>query len=202
MSSSEKKEGLIFIVSAPAGTGKTTLVKRLVQEFPHVKTGISYTTRKPRQGEINGVDYNFIEESEFKAKIHAGELLEYVQLYGFYYGTSSSWVEEQIKNGHHVVLVIDTQGGLNLKLKGSSLGLKSKVHAVFIFIEPPSLEELKRRLLIRKTEPDHVIEQRLACAAREMQQGKQYDYKIINDQIDAAYHVLRSILVAEEHRIR
>ena len=193
MSSSEKKEGLIFIVSAPAGTGKTTLVKRLTQEFPHIKSSISYTTRKPRQGEINGVDYNFIDKTEFEAKINAGEFLEYVQLYGFYYGTSRKWVEGQLKKGNHVVLVIDTQGGLNLK---------EKISAIFIFIEPPSLEELKKRLLLRKTEPARIVEERLECAAREILQGKQYNYRIINDQIDAAYQVLRSILVAEEHRIR
>lgn len=193
MSSSKRKEGLVFVVSAPAGTGKTTLVKRLTQEFPYVKSSISFTTRKPRQEEMNGVDYNFISKDEFEAKIKAGELLEYVQLYGFYYGTSRIWVEEQLKKGNHVVLVIDTQGGLKLK---------EKVPAIFVFIEPPSLEELKRRLLLRKTEPDCVIEQRLACATREIVQGKQYNYRIINDQIDAAYQVLKSILVAEEHRIK
>lgn len=193
MSNNDKKEGLIFIVSAPAGTGKTTLVKKLTQEFPQVKSSISYTTRKPRQGEIDGVDYNFIGTAEFEEKIKMGELLEYVQLYGFYYGTSRTWVDEQIKQGHHVVLVIDTQGGLILK---------DKIQAVFIFIAPPSLEELKKRLLIRKTEPASVIEQRLTCVFREIKQGEQYNYKIVNDQIDAAYDVLRSILVAEEHRIR
>lgn len=192
MSSSEKKEGLIFIISAPAGTGKTTLVKRLTQEFPHIKSSISYTTRKPRSGEVDGVDYNFIDVDEFESKIKAGELLEYVQLYGFYYGTSRKWVEEQLKKGNHVILVIDTQGGLNLK---------GKIPAVFIFIEPPSLDELKKRLLLRRTEPTSVVEERLECAAREIQQGKQYNYRIINDQIDTAYQILRSILVAEEHRI-
>ena len=193
MSSSEKKEGNVFIISAPAGTGKTTLVKKLTQEFPYVRSSVSYTTRPPREGEINGIDYNFISLKEFEDKIQADDLLEYVQLYGFYYGTSRQWVDDQIKRGHYVVLVIDTQGGLILK---------EKIKAVFIFIEPPSLDELKRRLLLRKTEPMSVIEQRMACAKREIEQGKQYDYRIINDQIDVAYQALRSILVAEEHRIR
>lgn len=193
MSNKELKEGLIFIISAPAGTGKTTLVKRLLKELPHVKPSISFTTREPRPGEANGIDYNFIKEEEFIEKIKTNELLEYVQLFGCYYGTSRVWVEEQLKKGNHVVLVIDTQGGLHLK---------EKIDAVFIFIEPPSLEELKKRLLIRKTESDLAMKERLACSEREMQEGKQYDYKIINDELNEAYQILRSIVVAEEHRIR
>lgn len=184
------------MISAPAGTGKTTLVKKLTQEFPRIKPSISYTTRKPRTGEIDGIDYHFISEEEFKTKIKANELLEYVQLYGFYYGTSRLWVKEQLRNGNHVVLVIDTQGGLNLKPKFLP------AEAVFIFIEPPSLEELNKRLQFRKTEPASAIEQRIACANREIEQGKQYNYRIINDQIDAAYDTLKCIFVAEEHRIR
>lgn len=193
MLSNEKKRGLVFVVSAPAGTGKTTLVRKLKQEFPQVKSSISYTTRIPRLEETNGVDYNFIDEAEFEDKIKSGELLEYVMLYGFHYGTSRLWVEEELKKGTHVVLVIDTQGGLNLK---------NKIPAIFIFIAPPSLEELKKRLLMRKTESTEVIEERLACAAREINQGNHYDYKIINDEIDTAYNVLRSIFIAETHRIR
>lgn len=190
---SKTAEGLIFVVSAPAGTGKTTLVKKLTHEFPDAKTSISFTTRKPRNQEMQGIDYHFIDEAEFKEKIEAGEFLEYVQLYGFYYGTSRRWVEEQLKSGKHVILVIDTQGGLKLK---------EKISAVFIFIEPPSLEVLKQRLMTRKTETAEVIQKRLACAEREMIQGNQYNYRIINDQIDTAYHVLKSIFIAETHRIR
>jgi len=187
------RKGLIFIISAPAGTGKTTLVKRLIHEFPHVVQSLSYTTRAPRKGEINGVDYNFIDRATFEEKIRSGELLEYIELYGFYYGTSCLWVEEQRKKGNHVILVIDTQGGLNLK---------TKIQATFIFIEPPSLEELKNRLILRKTEPLSVIEKRLSCVERELEQGKNYDYRIINDRIDVAYQVLKSIFIAETHRIR
>lgn len=193
MSNNKTKKGLVFIISAPAGTGKTTLVKRLKEEFPDIKSNVSFTTRKPRPGEIDGIDYHFIDQETFEEKIRAGELLEYVQLYGFYYGSSKNWVEEQLKKGNHVVLVIDTQGGLNLK---------NKIPAIFVFIEPPSLDELKRRLFGRQTEPDQVIEQRFACAAREIEQGKQYDYRIINDLIDPAYEILKSIFIAELHRIR
>lgn len=180
-------------MSAPAGTGKTTLVKRLVQEFPEIKSSLSYTTRKPREGEINGVDYNFIDKTQFEAKIEAGEFLEYVKLYDSYYGTSRAWVQEEQNKGYHIILVIDTQGGL---------ALKEKIEAVFIFLEPPSLEELKKRLLLRQTESLNVIDKRLSCVDREMQQGQEYDYKIINDQIDVAYQVLKSIYIAETHRIK
>lgn len=190
---SSKEKGLIFVVSAPAGTGKTTLVKRLARDFNYVIPSISFTTRQPRSGEKEGLDYYFISKAEFENKIKAHEFLEHVELYGDYYGTSRKWVEEEQKKGHHVVLVIDTQGALKLK---------DKISAIFIFIEPPSLEELKSRLLLRKTEPLSVVEKRLACAEREIEQGKYYNYRIINDQIDAAYQVLKSILVAEEHRIR
>ncbi|MBN9379031.1 MAG: guanylate kinase [Chlamydiales bacterium 38-26] len=188
------EKGLLFIVSAPAGTGKTTLVKKLTQEFPHVISSLSFTTREPRNGEADGIDYNFISKTDFEERVKRGDLLEFVELYGHYYGTSKKWVENQQAQGNHIVLVIDTQGGLLLK--------KKNVPAVFIFIEPPSLEELKRRLLARKTESLTVIEERLSCVVRELQQGAEYDYRIINDQLDVAYQVLKSIFIAEMHRIR
>ena len=191
--SSEVRKGLVFIISAPAGTGKTTLVQRLVQDFKNVKQSISFTTRQPRPGELDGIDYYFVSKEAFEAKVAKGDFLEHVELYGDYYGTSREWVENQQNEGNHVVLVIDTQGGLKLK---------DKIPAVYIFLEPPSLEELKRRLLSRKTEQSQVIDKRLACVEREMEQGKQYDYKIINDQIEDAYQVLKSILIAEGHRCR
>lgn len=186
------KHGMIFIVSAPAGTGKTTLVERLVNEFPCVKTSVSYTTRKPRPGEIEGVHYHFVTKEVFERKIADNDFLEYAMLYGNYYGTSRSWVSEKLKKGKHVMLVIDTQGALQL------LG---KIEATFIFIEPPSLDELRKRLNNRKTEPPEVIEERLAWAKKEIESGRCYDYCIVNDDLDTAYDVLRSILIAEEHRI-
>lgn len=184
-------QGLIFIVSAPAGTGKTTLVQRLVNEFPCVEMSVSYTTRKPRPGEKEGVHYNFVTKEEFEKKIADNDFLEYATLYGNFYGTSQSWVSERLKKGKHVMLVIDTQGALQL------LG---KIEAAFIFIEPPSLEELRKRLNNRKTEPPEVIEERLAWAKKEIESGRHYDYRIVNDDLDTAYDVLRSILIAEEHR--
>lgn len=187
----DRAKGLIFVVSAPAGTGKTTLVDMLTREFTSAIANVSYTTRPPRSGEVNGQHYHFVTESEFEAKIAASDFLEYVKLYGTYYGTSRRWIEEQRKSGRHVILVIDTQGALQLK---------GHCDATFIFIRPPSLEVLKQRLVNRQTESAEMIEKRLACAERELNAAQYYDYQIINDDLNEAYQVLRSIVIAECHR--
>jgi guanylate kinase len=187
----ETNEGLVFIVSAPAGTGKTTLVQRLVHEFPSIIANISYTTRQPRAGEIEGVHYHFISDSEFEAKITANDFLEYVNLYGTYYGTSHQWIQEQQQKGKHVVLVIDTQGALQLK---------GRIPAILIFIRPPSIEVLRSRLMQRQSETAEMIEKRVAWAQRELEAARQYDYQLINDDLDIAYQILRSIFIAESHR--
>lgn len=184
--------GLVFIVSAPAGTGKTTLVNMLTEEFPCVVAGVSFTTRPPRHGEVNGQHYYFISEEEFAHKISKGEFLEYVRLYGFYYGSSRVWLEEQRNKGKHVILVIDTQG---------TMQLKGQIDATTIFIRPPSLQELEKRLLLRKSEPQDVIDQRVQWAHEEMKVQDHYDYCIINDDLDTAYQALRSIVIAQEHKI-
>jgi guanylate kinase len=185
------KKGLVFVVSAPAGTGKTTLVKMLKEEFACVTGSVSYTTRAVRSGELDGKDYHFISEAEFEAKIHAGEFLEYARVFDHFYGTSRNQVEALQEKGKHVVLVIDTQGALQLM---------GRFKASYIFISPPSLSELKKRLYGRKSEADHVIEQRLSWAEKEISLAHNYDYRIINDHLKVAYDVLRSILIAEEHK--
>lgn len=187
----ETKEGLTFIVSAPAGSGKTTLVQKLVHEFPSIVASISYTTRQPREGEIQGVHYHFITDSEFEAKIAANDFLEYVKLYGTYYGTSRQWIKEQQQQGKHVILVIDTQGALQLK---------GKIPAVLIFIRPPSIEVLRYRLIQRQTESLEVIEKRLKWAQMEFEVAQQYNYQLTNDDLETAYQVFRSIFIAESHR--
>lgn len=184
-------EGLLFIVSAPAGTGKTTLVDKLLKDFSNVVASISFTTRKPREGEIPGVHYHFISESAFEKKIDEGDFLEYVKLYGTYYGTSKQWVREQQKQGKHVVLVIDTQGALKLR---------QSLPVVMIFIRPPSLEVLRNRLVRRQTETPGMIEQRVNWAEKELEVVNSYDYTIINDDLEMAYQILRSIFIAECHR--
>jgi guanylate kinase len=187
------KQGLAFVISAPAGTGKTTLAKMLAEEFPHVITSVSFTTRKPRHGEIPGKDYHFLSADEFEKKIESEDFLEHVQLYGNCYGTSRQWVQEQLRNGKHVIMTIDTQGGLLLK---------NQFPAIFIFILPPSLNELRKRLEQRKTETPEGIEKRLEVAKKEVEAAHLYDYNIVNDNLEVAYQTLRSILIAEEHRVR
>lgn len=186
------KKGLVFVVSAPAGTGKTTLVHMLTQEFPCVVGSVSYTTRNQRPGEIAGVHYHFVSREEFESRIEKHEFLEFVQLYGDYYGTSKLTVQELQEQGKHVILVIDTQGALQLK---------TRFPAIFIFLRPPSMQILRERLAQRKTESSVMIEERLAIAKKEMEAMCHYDYCITNDDLSTAYQVLRSILIAEEHRV-
>jgi len=185
------KEGIVFIVSAPAGTGKTTLVRMLCAEFPCVVMSISFTTRKPRPGEIEGKDYHFISQEEFKRRIEKGDFLEHARVFEEHYGTSRHAVEELRKSGKHVVLVIDTQGAMQLI---------KKFDAVFIFILPPDADELQRRLVGRKSESQGAMEQRLSWAQKELALASSYDYQIINDDLQTAYAALRSIVIAEEHR--
>lgn len=187
------KKGLVFVVSAPAGTGKTTLVRMLREEFHNVIESISFTTRPPRPNEVPGRDYNFITEPEFRQKIEENEFLEYAQVFHQYYGTSRLFVEGQQEKGKHVILVIDTQGALQIK---------GKLEATFVFISPPSLDELRARLYRRKSETEEAIETRLSWAEKEMALAKDYDYHIVNDNLKTAYDALRSILIAEEHRNR
>lgn len=187
-----ESEGLMFIFSAPAGTGKTTLVQMLVQEFPRIIASVSFTTRKPRQGELPGVHYHFITEAEFEEKIADDDFIEHVKLYGDYYGTSRKWIAEQHKQGKHVVLVIDTQGALQLK---------GKIPAIFIFIRPPSLEVLRTRLKNRKSEAPEMIEKRLEWAKNELAAARHYDYQIVNDDLMVAYQILKSVVIAECHRV-
>lgn len=184
--------GRLFVVSAPAGTGKTTLVGMLVQEFQEVQESISCTTRRPRSMEVAGEHYHFLDHSEFARRQKEGEFLESAEIYGDSYGTSQVLLEQQRK-GHHVVLTIDTQGATQVRERYED--------AVLIFITPPSFEVLRQRLEGRKTESAEVIAQRVAWAEYELQQVHHYDYHVINDTLDHAYAILRSILIAETHKI-
>jgi guanylate kinase len=186
--------GFVFVLSAPAGTGKTTLVRMLSQELDCIVESISYTTRPPRSNEIEGRDYFFISKKEFASKVEKGDFLEYATVFGYNYGTSYEYVASQQSKGKHVFLVIDTQGAIQLK--------KKKIPAVYIFLSPPSLEVLKSRLLKRKTEDKEALAQRLSWAEQELQKINNYDYHIVNDSLEHACAVLRSIIIAEEHRVR
>ncbi len=188
-----RSEGFVFVLSAPAGTGKTTLVRMLAQEFPCIYESVSCTTRPIRPGEVEGKDYHFLNTEQFEAKIAEGDFLEYAEVFGYYYGTSKSVVTKHQKMGEHVFLVIDTQGAMKLKSQGFP--------AILIFLSPPSLEELQRRLINRRTDPQDVIEKRLSWAKKELARADKYDYHIVNDRLEEAYAVLRSIVIAQEHRV-
>lgn len=185
------KRGLVFVVSAPSGTGKSTLVNMLYREFNCVKQSISYTTRKPRSGEVDGRDYHFITHEAFEKKIEEGDFLEYAKVYSDYYGTSHQFVKEQQEAGFHVILVIDTQGALQL--------MKS-FKATFIFISPPNMDALRTRLNARLSDTNETIEKRLSWAEKEISLAPRYDYHIINDDLQIAYTVLKSIFIAVEHK--
>jgi guanylate kinase len=163
----------------------------LTQEFPSVRESVSLTTRAPRANEVPGEHYHFVTEEDFARRIEEGEFLEHAAVFGAYYGTSRKEVEAQTAQGKHVVLVIDTQGALQLR---------GTLDEVMIFVSPPSLAELRRRLESRSTEPQDVIEERLSWAEREIAALENYDYHIVNENLQIAYEVLRSIVIAEEHR--
>jgi guanylate kinase len=185
--------GRLFILSAPAGTGKTTLVRLLMENFPSVVESISCTTRLPRALEEEGKDYFFLTREVFEEKKKNGDFLESAEVFGHLYGTSKEFVEEQRKQGKHVVLVIDTQGAIFLQ--------SQKIEATYIFIAPPDLHVLKERLLRRKTETDAEREERLSWARREMECAASYDYLIVNSDLKIAYEILKSVLIAEEHKV-
>lgn len=186
-------KGLIFVVSAPAGTGKTTLIRMLKEEFSCIEESVSSTTRAPRAGEVNGKDYWFVSEEEFKESIANNEFLEHSEVYGKLYGIGKKQLQEKIDSGKHVFLVIDTQGAVQLQKRG--------IKAVYIFIEPPNMDALKERLSKRKTEDEAKQIERLSWAKKEMSHSSTYDYLIVNEDLNVAYSVLKSILIAEEHRI-
>ena len=187
------RPGLAFVVSGPSAAGKTTLVAMLCNEFKCVEKSVSFTTRPPRPAEIPGVDYNFISTAEFEEMIRSGDFLEYAKVFDHYYGTSKNLVDTQKKKGNHVILVIDTQGAI--QLMGS-------YDAAFIFISPPSIDELPKRMNFRKSDSKDAIKHRLSWPEKEMSLSSRYDYVIVNEDLQVAYQVLRSILIAEEHKNR
>jgi guanylate kinase len=186
------KKGLIFVMSAPAGTGKTTLTSRLYAEYEGtVVPSISCTTREKRPGEIDGVHYFFLSVADFQSKVERGEFLEYTELFGAYYGTLKTSITRPQEQGQHVFMVIDTQG---------ALAVKKHLEATFIFLVPPSQKILKERLIKRNTESEDFVKQRLERSVAELSFAKEYDYIIVNDELEIAYQAIKSIIVAEEHR--
>ena len=184
--------GIIFILSAPSGTGKTTICKLLTQKLPDLKFSISHTTREPRNGEVKGTDYHFISKKEFEEKIERGEFLEWAKVFKNYYGTAFESVDRHHLNGDDVLIELDVQGAQSLR----------DIHykAVFIFMMPPSLEVLETRLKNRETESASIIQERLKISEKEMQLSPLYDYILTNVDAEQTIDHLISIITAEHFR--
>ncbi|VAW40415.1 Guanylate kinase [hydrothermal vent metagenome] len=186
-----KLVGTLFIVSAPSGTGKTSLVNALVRDTNHLKLSISSTTRKPRPREIDGYHYHFIEESKFQQKITAGDFLEYAKVFGNLYGTALESVDKMLHEGHDVVLEIDWQGAQLIKSK--------RTNAISIFILPPSINALRERLESRGQDSKAVIDARMKKSIHEISHFAEADYLVINDDFEDALKCLKTIVRA--HRL-
>src|SRR5262245_20574160 len=179
-------QGNLYIVSAPSGAGKTTLLQHLLRSFKDLKFSVSHTTRPPRPGESEGVEYYFTDRASFMGMVDRGEFLEWAEFNGHLYGTTRGFVTEHLDAGRDVILDIDVQGAKQVKSAVSE--------AIAIFVLPPSFEELKRRLKDRMLEPDDVIRRRLEIAKREILFYRDYDYIIINDVLDHSIRLLESIV--------
>jgi guanylate kinase len=186
--------GLLFIVSAPSGAGKTTLVERLVHTVPHLRMSRSYTSRPARVGEQEGVDYNFVSRDRFEAMAAAGDFLEWADLFGNCYGTCAVDTEAVLAGGDDLVLVIDVQGARQVRNRG--------IETVGVFVLPPSASALEARLRGRSKDSEAQIRTRLETACREVGEFAGYEYVIVNDTVDLAVDRLRGIVLAERARVR
>jgi guanylate kinase len=185
--------GLLFIVSAPSGAGKTTLVERLVEHTPRLKMSRSYTSRAAREGETDGVDYNFVTRQTFEAMVAGGQFLEWADVFGNLYGTGAADTDALLASGHDVVLVIDVQGARKVRASG--------LDATTVFVMPPSSRILEQRLRGRSKDSEAEIQRRLQVARDEVASYAEYDFVVVNDELTAAVDRLRSIVVAERARL-
>jgi guanylate kinase len=185
--------GHLFILSAPSGAGKTTVCEALLADLPDLRRAITTTTRPPRPGEVNGVDYFFLAREEFQEKLKAGRFLEHAVIYDNYYGSGRDYIEAELDAGRDVILVVDVQGAQSIQETG--------VRAVYIFLLPPSLDVLKARLVDRNTDSSEVIAKRSAQAIEEISRYKGYDYCVINDDLSVAVADIKAIIRAEKNRV-
>ena len=181
-----KRRGMLLVVSAPSGAGKTTIVKEILRAYPTFGLSVSATTREKRRGEVDGKDYFFLSRSEFERKIAAGDLVEHEEIYSNYYGTLKIEVENALSNGRDIVFDVDVNGGLSIKAKFPE--------AILVFIKPPSIEILRRRLKGRGSETDAQIEKRMARVEMELEKGEGFDYIIINDELKRAVNEVFGII--------
>jgi guanylate kinase len=191
---SSRRRGLLFIVSAPSGAGKTTLVERLVEVTPQLRMSRSYTSRPARDGECDGVDYHFITRERFELMIAAGEFLEWADVFGNLYGTSAADTDRILESGCDVVLVIDVQGARQVRERG--------METVAIFVMPPSAEVLERRLRGRSKDSEEQIRRRLDVARQEVAAFAEYEYVVVNDDVAPSVERLKGIVLAERAKLR
>jgi len=186
------KKGLLIVISAPSGTGKSTLIRELRHAIPDLEYSVSVTTRQPRRGEKNGIDYDFVAKEEFEQSIAADEFLEYAQVFDHYYGTKRSSVEGAIHDGKDILLDVDIQGAIQIK---------HKCDGIFIFVIPPSLKILEDRLRKRNTDVEQEIVKRIARAKEEISNFVNYEYVIYNDYLADSINKLKAIISAEKCKV-
>lgn len=179
-------QGSLFIVSAPSGAGKSSLVKAMLEADPQLRLSVSYTTRAPRPGEVNGREYHFVERDAFQAMLGRGEFLESAEVYGNWYGTSQTWIESEMAAGRDIILEIDWQGAAQVR--------KLFPAAIALFILPPSIEELRRRLTGRNQDSEEVIARRVAAAQQDIAHAVEFDYLVVNDRFEEALADLLAIV--------
>lgn len=187
------QKGLLIVISGASGTGKGTVCKKILSDLPEVAYSISATTRAPRPGEVDGKEYYFLSVEKFKSWIADGKFLEHAEVYGNFYGTPLNKIEERLNRGEDILLEIDVQGALNVKRKCPE--------GVYIFLLPPSLEELKRRIEGRGTETPESLSRRMKNALAEINVGLEYDYVVVNDSIENAVEKIKAILTAERLKV-
>ena len=187
-----ERTGMLLIISGPSGTGKGTLVKKLMDSDPTFRFSCSVTTRKPREGEIEGVHYHFVSDEEYERLVQNGEFLEHATVHGHHYGTLRKPVEEMMAQGYHVLLDIDPQGAISV--------MENAREYVSVFILPPSFEDLRIRLHTRNTDDPVEIERRLRNARGEVKKIERYQYAVINDNLELAFSQLQAIVSAEKQR--
>ncbi|MDX1800539.1 MAG: guanylate kinase [Marinobacter sp.] len=187
------EKGTLYVISAPSGAGKTSLVGALLERDSLLGVSVSHTTRPMRPGEVDGVNYHFVSRPEFEAMISEGQFLEHASVFGNYYGTSQVWVEQTLAAGRDVILEIDWQGAVQVR--------RLMTDCVSIFIAPPSPEVLRERLTGRGTDSPEVVERRLREAREECQHAQEFDYLVVNDQFDEALRQLHAIVTAQRLRI-
>ena len=181
-----KEKGHILVVSAPSGAGKTTIVKSILKDIPHLAFSISSTTRKKRENETDGVDYHFISEKNFLSKIEKNEFVEWEKFYDYYYGTTKGFIDEKIKNGISVLLEVDVKGALSIKA--------IYPEAILVYIYPPSFEVLVERLKNRKTEDEIDFKKRVERAKMELSQKDKFDYLVVNNDLNTAISEVKSLI--------